>query len=338
MQDDSTSRRNEGRFFINSKATKVTLTVRDAAPDAKPFTGQLADLSRHGVKISIDGKLEIGREATLRIEVPSMNFSTERSAIARWQQPRDAKTWWTGCQILPPFDETTIEGLAAAHVLNRRRDPRYELDLPAKVRWELTDQLIDVTVKNFSKGGFCVQFPQRVQPTSERLLLVIDQNGQSVTIAARCMWQGPVAGGYAVGCSFTSVEGFLKLRDFAEPVLQHRISSIYDYRKPLSKWIAIGLLVLAIRQGFDLVQRQPSAWQTFRSRVAAWFHRDNDNDGQPSTTATSTVVDGTSTTTLPTSASKSETFDLTDPHKAPASRRERIENLTLPEFESPKRP
>ena len=271
MQDDSTSRRNEGRFFINSKATRVTITVLDNAEPASTFTGQLADLSLHGVKISIAGKLESGQEVKLKIEVPSMGFETERRAITRWQQPRDAKTWWTGCQLLESFDDDLVEGLAAAHVLNRRRDPRYNVDADARARWELSEQIVDVKLVNFSKGGFCIVFQNRAEFQSERLLLLIDHLGKELTVPARVMWQAPVPEGFAVGCSFVSIDGFLKVRDYAEPAIdRRRRARQYRGTRPISKWIAIALLVLAAVYSIQTYRLQPELIERTKIQWSKW--------------------------------------------------------------------
>ncbi|MCA9168665.1 MAG: PilZ domain-containing protein [Planctomycetales bacterium] len=311
MQDDSTSRRNEGRFFINSRATQITVTPVSDAQQVQSFAGQLADLSLSGVKISIDGKLEMGQEVKLLIQVPSMNFELERRAVARWQQPRDATTWWTGCQLLEPFDATIVEELAAAHVLNRRRDPRYTVDAPAQARWELSDQFVDVKLINFSKGGFCVIFPAPLEGASERLMLQVELNGKESQIPARVMWQGPSPEGFAVGCAFVSIDGFLKLRDYAEPEqLRKKRTFRHRPRRPLSKWVAIALLVLAAIQAIRSFQADEGRIAYLRSVFASWTAL----EANPDETATETTPTETSSDDATTrSVSVDEPTDLTIP-------------------------
>jgi len=271
MQGDSTSRRSEGRFYINSKATRVTVTVSSEDGSDVKYFGQLADLSLRGVKILINGRVLSGQEVELVIAVPSMGFQIERYGVIRWQQPRDATTWWTGCEILEPFDSAMIEGLAAADVLNRRRDPRYEVDQPAKVRGELSDQVVNVRLVNFSKGGFCVEFAERSDVTTDRLMLVLPLGDRDVTIPARVMWHGTVGSRFAVGCAFTTMDGFLLVREYAEPRhLARRRAAARRPRQPLSKWVGIALLVMVSVQLVQTLRLEPQLVAKARASWVAW--------------------------------------------------------------------
>jgi hypothetical protein len=266
MQVESTARRSEGRFFINSKATRVTVRFARENGEDVSARGQLADLSLRGVKICIDHKMNDDQPVDLVIEIPTMDFRVERKAIVRWQHPRDATTFWTGCEVRESFDDDLIEKLASAHVLNRRRDPRYATDRPARVRWELSDRVLDARLVNFSKGGFCICLLSPTEFPSERLMLVLEERGKEVTIPARVMWEGPMPGGYGVGCAFSTMDGFVKLREAANVA-----GARTGLRKSLSSkrafWILFAVFVLAVLQLNRQVRDYPS-W--FVSAAKAW--------------------------------------------------------------------
>ncbi len=270
MHVDSTARRSEGRFFINSDATEVTVSFAGPDDGEVTYRGRLADLSLRGMKVSVDGRIDSGQEVEVLIAVPGLGFQLQRQAIVRWQQPRDATTWWMGCEVCEPFGPELVEKLAAGQVLNRRRDPRYEVDKAARIRWELSDHNPDVRLVNFSKGGFCFILESPFEFPSDRLMLVITPNGDEVTIPARVMWQGPIAEGHGVGCSFSTRDGFLRLREFVESgkVPAWRMSK-YRSRK-VSKWVLIALYVLILLQIISLLPTTPELLGTMR---AGWTAR-----------------------------------------------------------------
>ncbi len=264
MQGDSTPRRSEGRFYIDSQATRVTVTCADGTTEMEPIRGRLADLSLHGCKIAINGKIAPGTAVTLHIEIPSIRLVLDQPAIVRWQQPRDAVSWWTGCELTEPFKSELVDQLANAHVLNRRRDPRYPVGKIARARWELSDEIFQVELVNFSKGGFCIIFPTQPEKMRERLLLLLDVEDHEVTVPARVMWSGPVGERFAVGCAFGTLEGFVEVRSFAEKTEAGEKRAWFARKKRgqvgparLSSWIPISLLVLAFLQASYMLRQRP---------------------------------------------------------------------------------
>jgi hypothetical protein len=270
MSDDSTPRRNEGRFSINSDTTRVTATFKDGAGATKEVRGQLADMSLRGVRIDLSYRIPTGDPIDLRIEVPGQSLVICRSAIVRWQQPRDTKSWWTGCELLEPLSEGIIEQLATAHVLNRRRDPRYQVDRPVRVRTELSNSTHSTRVVNYSKGGFCLLFSEPIQLPHERLMLLVPAGDKERTIPARVMWSGPAQGKFAVGCAFTSMDGFVHLRDYAEPKRTRRRLVIPARSAMVPYVIAISLIATIGLQVNWLVQARPDVTAVLRAGWSTW--------------------------------------------------------------------
>lgn len=216
MQVDSMPHRNEGRFAVEGLATLVTVTALDGPQQGLGLPGQLSDMSLHGVKVEIHGRLPVGTRVKLRIEIPSVDTVIEREAVVRRHHPRDAMAWWIGCQLEEPFQQDLIDFLATAGVVNRRRDSRLQIGKLARARWELSEEVVEVEVRNLSRGGFCLVFPRKPAVVRERLLLLLRLDTEEVTVPARVMWGRPMGDQYAVGCAFGTHEGFIQTRDFSE--------------------------------------------------------------------------------------------------------------------------
>ena len=216
MQLDSMPHRNEGRFAVEGLATRVTVTALDGPQEGLGLPGQLADMSLHGVKVEIHGRLAVGTRVRICIEIPSVETVIEREAVVRRHHPRDAMAWWIGCQLDEPFKQELIDFLATAGVVNRRRDSRLQIGKLARARWELSDEVVDVELRNLSRGGFCLVFARKPAVVRERLLLLLRLDTEEVTVAARVMWGRPMGDQFAVGCAFGTHEGFVQTRDFSE--------------------------------------------------------------------------------------------------------------------------
>lgn len=263
---DSTTRRSEGRFFINSDATKITVNFAREDGEDVVAHGRLADLSLHGLKICVDKKIEDDQLVDLVIEVPTLDFRVERKAIVRWQHPRDTGSWWTGCELREAIDDELIQKLATAHVLNRRRDPRYSVDRPATVRWELSDKMLEARLVNFSKGGFCFVIPAPTDFPSDRLMLALQDRGREIMIPARVMWKGPLDNEYAIGCAFSTLDGFVKIRECVNQGQPRNRHAIQRNKRALF-WLVFAVFVLGVLQFDRQIRNEPNL---FVSAASAW--------------------------------------------------------------------
>ena len=253
--DHSASRQCEDRHFIASEVTQVTLGYRDTDGEERVLQGRLSDLSEEGVKIAVNGRVPIGTTAQLIIFPSTIDIEVKRSVTIQWQQPRDANNWWTGCSVVEAFDKEIIETLAAANILDRRGDPRYSVSKQVIVRWELEEQHHEVRMINYSKGGFCIQADEQDCSHSHRLLLIFETpDGKQHTIPARVIWQGQTESGYCVGCSFSTMDGFLLVRNFVAPNgVSRRLAGQGRTRKSeMLHWLAIAVMVFALVQAVHL--------------------------------------------------------------------------------------
>jgi Tfp pilus assembly protein PilZ len=269
MSPGSTPHRSEGRYHITSNAIRVTVTYTDEAGERHECRGELFDLSPRGVRASLDGCLQRGQKAQLKLEVTAQSVSIDIDAYIRWQHPRDAVTWWTGCELEQPFEADFIEKLAAAKVLNRRRDARYETDKQVQVRSELSSSIHEARLVNYSKGGFCLVFKEQVEFPHHRLMLTISGDDQPRTIPARVKWARPVGDAYGIGCSFSDLDGFVHLRDFVEPLARRRVLQIVRPTN-VSSLIAFAMALTIALQTSWLMRSQPELAAAIRNGWADW--------------------------------------------------------------------
>jgi Tfp pilus assembly protein PilZ len=248
----------------------VSVAVPTADGESRQIEGHLADLSLRGVRLVLNEKLLPGQRITLHLILSTIEIDLIREATVCWTEPRDAESWWVGCSLEDKLEDETIDRMAVAKVLNRRRDTRYSICQPARIRWELSDEVHEVQIVNYSKGGFCIVSSDTEAGTSDRVMLLLESEGQRAKIPARVMWQRPMQEGHAVGCSFTTRDGFVRLRDFVEPgSATCRKSKVTRARHSysLTGWVAITVFVLLAAEFLQLVGGQPQLWQSVRAAV-----------------------------------------------------------------------
>lgn len=270
MSAGSTPHRSEGRYQITGDATRVTVTFTDESGEAHTCQGQLSDLSARGVRISLNHCLPRGQRVQIKIEVSTHSIAIEKDGHIRWQHPRDARSWWTGCEIDDSFDAQFIEQLAKAKVLNRRRDPRYETDQLINVRTELSTAQHEARLVNYSKGGFCLLFTESIEFPHHRLLLTITPNGEERTISARVKWARQVGESFGVGCAFTDLDGFVHLRDYVEPLAKFRRLPIVRPAS-VSSLIALAMAVTIVLQASWIMRSRPELATALRNGWSAWI-------------------------------------------------------------------
>ena len=220
MQDGAVlaSLRTENRYAVDDfQVTRISVAVPTADGEPNHYEAFLADLSLRGVRLARPVKLLSGQKVVLRLALPAIEVDWTREATVVWTDPRDAESWWIGCSLNEPLEHETIDRMAVAQIVDRRRDSRYAVAELAQIRWELSEDVRDVQVVNFSKGGFCVVGPDDATIPSERVMLLLEQDDRRTKVPARVMWNRPTSDGHALGCAFTTRDGFVRLREFLEP-------------------------------------------------------------------------------------------------------------------------
>ncbi len=271
MQDGAVlaSLRSEDRYSIDdSHGTRVSVAVPTADGESRHYEASLADLSLRGVRLALTEKLLTGQQVRLRLALPAIDVDWTREATVVWTEPRDAESWWIGCSLDEPLEHETIDRMAIAQIVNRRRDNRYSVAHMAQIRWELSEEVCDVQVVNFSKGGFCVVGPDDASMPSERVMLLLEQDHRRTKVPARVMWDRPTPDGHALGCAFTTRDGFLRLREFLEPngsPRRHASLRRFDGKTRLSALGCIGRR-RAVHGGIPATRRRTTSALASRPR------------------------------------------------------------------------
>ncbi len=249
----------------------VTDQEEASACERKELTGQIVELSGHGLRCYLDGRPSVGSWLKLEVSIAAVDVQLVRPAVVRRIDPRDTDGWSVGCELQEGIPEELLGRMAKAGVLNRRRDPRYETNKPVQLRRPLSEESFNATLINFSKGGFCAVVSEPVDLPAGRVLLRFPVKGSTVRLAATVVWQRcREDGSYAVGCSFSDTQGFIRLREFTGV-------SINQFDKPekpfvektrLSFWIAVAAVVILLLQIWHLLHAQTPGARAIRQLLA----------------------------------------------------------------------
>lgn len=196
----------EKRCQVSSGKTLTVSVRRRSELPSEETSAAIIDISRSGIKLSIDDCLLIGEDLSLTLEVPDSSLAYSFPAKVRWTQPVDDATWRVGCSLDPPLSEETVDSLASRGYLQRRQDQREPVSLDASVRWETTSQSIPVQMLDVSAGGFCFQ-SDRNGKDSPRLVLQLNSDADAaLMVRAKVLWKQDADEGCLYGCEFAATE------------------------------------------------------------------------------------------------------------------------------------
>ncbi len=203
--------------LCRGKLVKVTVE-RCSEPDSPETEVELLDISRSGVKLSASINLPINENLRVNLEIPESNVKMSLPAQVSWSRPQEDDQWRFGCQFSPSLAEDTLAELAAGGFLQRREDPREEVEIEATIRWEGTDKSIPMRITDISSGGFCMACFDAAVIGSRFLLEITDPSGHTDQIPARVQWQregekGSLTGKsmFFLGCMFLDHQGYRML-------------------------------------------------------------------------------------------------------------------------------
>ncbi|MCA9214989.1 MAG: PilZ domain-containing protein [Planctomycetales bacterium] len=294
--NDFMGQRHEPRFSVrNLDATVVTVAVKTAeSQEPITITGVAADVSATGLRLALDDVPPKGSQVALHFQIPEIKVDLMLEGVIRWVQPKDRKSWWVGCSLDTPIPDVALQDMASHAIMDRRQDDRLPAATPAKVKWELSTDVTDVVVKNYSLGGCAIETESPVEPASDRMLLLFESpdKSESVQIPVRVVWSR----GTRFGCSFLSNRGYLQMRKFVESDSQaaerEKRAAVMSQRfAPSTKWrwIAIAAIVVLSIQAVHMLDLP--IVNSIRGRMRSMF--DSTAPEQPGT-STRTVVDSAS--------------------------------------------
>jgi hypothetical protein len=192
-----------GDPISDAERTEVRI---DRGSEQPPVTDpvELLYLSKDGAKLLAPSCLKIEEAVVLRIAVPGLKQELVLPASVRWRQPASGDTWRLGCTFTEQLPQDVLCELARLGHIDRRKDPRRAVDLPAQVRWELAKDTFPARITSLSPGGLCVRCCHGGK-IGERLVVQLDSGDAGLALVhARSVWQRATGGDYLIGCALAS--------------------------------------------------------------------------------------------------------------------------------------
>lgn len=172
--------------------------------------GRVLDLSRGGAKLILPGSLSIKSRFQLEIDMANLQQPIVKIAEVCSERPMNGLKWLIGCTFEEELSEEVLSQLASDGFLERRRDTRTATAIPAKAQWELASNSTDVTLVNFSAGGFAIHSPEPAR-LSNRVLLQLEGCKNNSPLLGKICWQSKKENQWSIGCSFVNKNGHRNL-------------------------------------------------------------------------------------------------------------------------------
>ncbi len=229
----------EARYpVLQGRRIGVTI-VRDTSPP-DTIEANLVDVSRKGVKLLVADCPSMEEAVVLNLAVPEIGLDLSVDAQICWTRTAPNDAWHLGCVLNPELPEELLTDLAVQGYLQRRRDPRYPIDLSATMRCEGSLDPVPARVLDYSVGGFRLESSHRAAP-GRRLLVRFDEGPACRDlVVAKTMWQAQTDSGHQMGCTFVNREGH---RIFQEVLRKAQGGSAADPAagRQRSRWLLLAL-------------------------------------------------------------------------------------------------
>lgn len=190
---------------------------------------RLVDISCHGLRMEIPHQPAVDSTIPVRLAPQGPVEQQEVDLRVRWSQMSVRGQWWVGGEIKPPLSKQTIDRLAQAGYLERRKQPRYPVQQPVDVKWELADAWQKAELCDYSTEGFQIRIRTDSAPPTDRILVRVpsasDRRAEA-EIAAKIMWQLDSGEHRALGCVFLHFQHFAELRQaLGQPATRNAVET-----------------------------------------------------------------------------------------------------------------
>lgn len=233
----------EARYpLLEGRAIKVTVERSGGMPPQE-IDAELVDVSLGGVKLRVPACPGMQEAVVLRMAAPEIELDLSVDAEVCWTRPAPDDAWYLGCVLNPKLPEKLLTDLAVNGYVQRRRDPRMPIDLPATMRGEGSLDSVPVRLLDYSTGGFRLTSPHTAT-TGQRLLLRFGEGQQtSDLVVAKTMWQARTADGHQIGCTFVNRDGHRVFQDFLQTKKNPTVAEAGDVLRK-SRWPLLTLAAL----------------------------------------------------------------------------------------------
>jgi len=171
--------------------------------------------------LSLSGPLAIKSRFELEIGAEDIEQPIVKTAEVCWGRPVNDLEWWIGCAFEEELSEENMSHLASFGCLERRRDSRTLTEIPAKARCELASDTVDVTLADYSAGGFSIRSPEPLA-SRDRILLQLEGFEDETPTVGKVRWQTDNESHWSIGCGFVNKNGYRVLLSQISPGLTRK--------------------------------------------------------------------------------------------------------------------
>ncbi len=199
---DSGSIQRDPRVSISGERLGEVLVERTTDSGTEVLKGKLLDLSRGGAKVAVSSCVPFDEVVKLTFKIPQLEMEFSVPGDVSWSRKGDDGRWMVGCCFCHGLPHDSIDRLAEAGFLERRKNARYPIAAKATAKWELSESSVPVVLQDFSVDGFCMLSSKAGRPGQRLRLRVEKPNGGYASISARMRWSIGTEEGHLVGCAF----------------------------------------------------------------------------------------------------------------------------------------
>lgn len=262
--NDPSEVRTSTRFQLTGDARIPVRLEWSSENESCGCTAELVDLSAGGARLRLPQSLTLHKGIQVRLHIDDLELDFCCVGDVCWVRP-ERSGWAMGCAFNSHLPDHVLTKLARGGFLDRRTDARYGISLQAKVREELSaSRPQEVTVDNYSSGGFRFNSDQSISVGQRVLLGVRDSEGKEVIIPARALWQVGSDQTFSVGCCFLNGNGFQRFAAIARPKGQPKQrKKKRPMRMSTLNWLALSTTVFVLSQREHFVGALRSLWELF---------------------------------------------------------------------------
>lgn len=241
MTDDSSSDLILRKRYRTAAAQTVPIAIQRFGDVQQPASGELVDISVSGARILSDAPLQFGEKLVLHLESKPTGLCVSIGCHVQWIRGGGSEDKWTvGCLFDYHLEKQILEEYVEDGLLERRQSDRYNISLPASVKFEgVADDETEVDVYNIGTGGFCFHSPTAGKIGS-RVRMALD-DATDGEVEGRIMWQFADDGDFLVGCQWENRKGVA----FAKQLMQAAVRKPSRSRLRLGEHL-VGALVIAV--------------------------------------------------------------------------------------------
>lgn len=266
--DDIFSLRRSERFTVRTASAIAAQLEYELDGTATSLPAELVDISMNGMKLKVACAIPIRQELVVALQAESCGVGGRYLADVCWSRPCEAQNWWIGVSLRKELDHETLDRLAVAQIIDRRRDRRLPQNVHVMARRELGSKPFSARLVDLSQGGFSIHASE-AGAEGDRISLILDpQDPTSAPVLARVCWRrADGANSYVMGCEFLSSHGASELRRaLARCAMQLESPPRFGWARRRTAWAAAATFAAATALGVVLQRGQ----QPLPSASEAW--------------------------------------------------------------------